>query len=260
MKKRIISAIVALLIVIPLIIMGGIYFEIGLSIIAALAYKEIIDLPKSHGEIPNLMIGLGLVLMLLLSNYSMMDLGNGYDYSLVALILLAMLIPLVFYKNDTYKSNDAFYLIGMSFLLGIAFNTFLILRSESIYLLAWVLFIPMFNDIFAYLIGSKFGHHKMCKEISPNKTWEGSIGGLVVGCIISLVFYHTLISAIDIKLVIITIILSIVGQIGDLIMSKIKRENDIKDFSNIMPGHGGILDRLDSSIFVVLAYALMMSL
>ena len=58
----------------------------------------------------------------------------------------------------------------------------------------------------------------------------------------------------------ITIILSIVGQIGDLIMSKIKRENGIKDFSNILPGHGGILDRLDSSIFVVLAYALMMSL
>ena len=100
----------------------------------------------------------------------------------------------------------------------------------------------------------------MCKEISPNKTWEGSIGGLLAGSIISLIFYNFLISSIDIKLVIITIILSIVGQIGDLIMSKIKRENGIKDFSNILPGHGGILDRLDSSIFVVLAYALMMSL
>ena len=100
----------------------------------------------------------------------------------------------------------------------------------------------------------------MCKEISPNKTWEGSIGGLLAGSLISLIFYNFLISSIDIKLVIITIILSIVGQIGDLIMSKIKRENGIKDFSNILPGHGGILDRLDSSIFVVLAYALMMSL
>ena len=100
----------------------------------------------------------------------------------------------------------------------------------------------------------------MCKEISPNKTWEGSIGGLLAGSVISLIFYNFLISSIDIKLVIITIILSIVGQIGDLIMSKIKRENGIKDFSNILPGHGGILDRLDSSIFVVLAYALMMSL
>lgn len=260
MKKRIISAVVALLIVIPLIVMGGIYFEIGICLIGALAYKEIIDLPKSHGEIPNLMVGLGLVLMLLISNYSMMDLGNGYDYSLVALVLLVMLVPLVFYKNDTYKSNDAFYLIGISFLLGLTFNTFLILRNESIYLLAWILFIPMFNDIFAYLIGSKFGKHKMCKEISPNKTWEGSIGGLLVGSIISLVFYNFLISSIDLKLIIITIILSVVGQIGDLIMSKIKRENGIKDFSNLIPGHGGMLDRLDSSIFVVLAYALMMSL
>ena len=112
----------------------------------------------------------------------------------------------------------------------------------------------MVNDIFAYFIGSKFGKNKMCVSISPNKTWEGSIGGLVLGTSSGLIFYKLLIGNITIKVVLITLILSIIGQIGDLIMSRIKRENDIKDYSNIMPGHGGILDRLDSSIFVFITY------
>ena len=94
----------------------------------------------------------------------------------------------------------------------------------------------------------------MCVKISPNKTWEGSIGGLICGSLVGAIIYKLFFGKITIKIIIITIILSIIGQIGDLVMSKIKRENEIKDFSNIMPGHGGILDRLDSSIFVFIAY------
>ena len=91
----------------------------------------------------------------------------------------------------------------------------------------------------------------MCTKISPNKSWEGAIAGLIGGSIVAIIVYTNLIGEFSIKLVFVTMILSMVGQLGDLVYSKIKRENDIKDFSNLMPGHGGILDRIDSLSFIV---------
>ena len=110
------------------------------------------------------------------------------------------------------------------------------------------------TDTFAYIFGSLIGKHKMCPLISPKKSWEGSIFGSLVGTFVSCTFYHAMINTVSLKVVFVTLILSIIGQLGDLFFSKIKRENGIKDFSNIMPGHGGILDRLDSLIMVVLAF------
>ena len=112
----------------------------------------------------------------------------------------------------------------------------------------------MVTDTFAMLSGKVFGKHKMCPTLSPHKTWEGFVGGLFGGLLSGLLIYKFLIGTLTVRVIITTIILSLVGQMGDLVMSKIKRENEIKDFSNIMPGHGGILDRLDSIIFVVLTY------
>lgn len=255
MKTRIISAIVALIIVVPLIALGGIYYTLGICLIAALGYKEIIDLPKSHGKIPNTMIFIGLIsiLTLILCNEGT-SIYKGFTYQIIAMTSLFLIVPTVFYKEEDYSSKDAFFLLGAVLFLGLVFNAFLTIRLRNLNTFLFLLIIPMVNDIFAYLIGSKFGKNKMCVNISPNKTWEGSIGGLVLGSASGIIFYRLLIGRITLKIVIITLILSIIGQIGDLIMSRIKRENGIKDFSNIMSGHGGILDRLDSSIFVFITY------
>ena len=91
----------------------------------------------------------------------------------------------------------------------------------------------------------------MCPKISPKKSWEGAIAGFIGGVIVALLVYSHLVAPITFM------ILNIAGQIGDLVYSKIKRENEIKDFSNIMPGHGGVLDRLDSLSFVVFMYVLL---
>lgn len=260
MKTRIISGAIALLIFIPLVILGGIYFEIGICIIATLAFKEIVDLKKSHDPLPNAMVFIGVISLasLILSNSIDASIYKGFTYQLLALITLIMIVPTIFYKEGVYKSKDAFYLLGTVFFLGLIFNLFLIVRMRSLDMFTFLLVVPMINDVFAYLIGSKFGRHKMCVSISPNKTWEGSIGGAVFGTATGLLIYHFMISPVTIKVVVMTLILSVMGQIGDLIMSRIKRENEIKDYSNIMPGHGGILDRFDSALFVFLTYIFLM--
>ena len=256
MKKRIISAIVALIIVVPLIVLGDYFFALGVFVVAMLAYKELIDLKKSHGEYPKLMIFLGLfcLLSLVLSNYLNFSVYRGITYQVITMMLLLLLLPVIFYQNDKYTTKDAFYLIGITLLLGIIFNLFIVIRNRGLYLFVYLLIVPLVTDIFAMLGGKMFGKHKMCPKLSPKKTWEGSVVGLIGGSLVGVIFYGLLVGDFTLRIVIVSMFLSIVGQMGDLVMSKIKRENDIKDFSNIMPGHGGILDRIDSVIFVFLMY------
>lgn len=258
MLKRIISAVVALSIVIPLIILGGKYIAVGCGIAAILAYKEIIDLKVSHKKIPEIVQLLGMIIMLLII-YADMDgysIFFGITYRGIGLFLITMLVPTLFFKNEDYTTKDAFYMIGTILLLSTLFNGLILLRNLDIYLLVYILLIAIASDTFAFAIGKLFGRHKIAPAISPKKTWEGAVGGLVGGTLIATIFYSFMVSpnGFQIKYVLLSAILSIIGQIGDFVFSKIKRENKIKDFSNIMPGHGGILDRLDSIIFVILAY------
>lgn len=262
MKKRVISAIVALIIVVPLIIVGGKPFEIGVGVLSVLGLKEFIDLKKHHKKIPDIMIIISYVCLLLLvySEFDGYSIFFGLTYRGIAITLLTLLIPTVLYKDDRYTSRDALYLIACILFLGMAFNSLILICVLDIWHLVYLVLITTMTDMFAMLLGKAFGHHKLIPHVSPNKTVEGSILGTVVATIVASIFYIFMISKTQIyKIIIITIILSIVGQFGDLLFSKIKRENDIKDFSNIMPGHGGILDRLDSLTFVILAYIIMFS-
>lgn len=258
MKTRVISAIIAILIVIPFIIIGKIPFAIGASFLGIYAYKEMLDLKKSHKEVPNLIKIMGLISLcyLMVGNYEENILFFHTDYKMIILPIILLLLPSVFYTKKDYSITDAIYLLGFIYLIGIPFNLIISIRNINIYLLIYLISITVFTDTFAYLIGSLIGKNKMAPEISPNKSWEGFVAGLIGGSIISLIIYQNLVNSIDIKIIILTICLTIVGQLGDLVFSKIKRENDIKDFSNIMPGHGGVLDRFDSFIFVVLTFVL----
>ena len=259
MKVRVISAVVALAILIPFICIGGYPFAIMAGIVSVLAYKEMVDLKKSHKEIPDVVKALGLftLIYLVLGNYGLISLDFAVSYSRILLPIILLLVPTIFYKKDKYTTKDAFYLIGVVFLIGMLFNLIIVIRNINVYLLLYLLSITIFTDTFAYIIGCLIGKHKMCPEISPKKSWEGAIAGLIGGSAVSMIIYSNLVGAFTIKAFIITLILSIVGQMGDLVYSKIKRENDIKDFSNIMPGHGGILDRLDSFSLVVFAYVVL---
>lgn len=261
MKKRIISAVVASAILIPIIVLGGKYFAVGMGVLGILAYRELLNLKENAREIPFFikLIGMALMLLLIFSEFDGFKVIYGLSYKALALVLLLLYIPTLFYKNNVYTTREAFYLTGIVLLLGLVFNSFILVRALSIYQLVYLIVICAVTDMFAMFTGMLIGRHKLCPKISPKKTIEGSIGGSLIGSTVGVIFYINLVGDFSIKLVLFTLLLSIIGQLGDLFFSKIKRENEIKDFSNIMPGHGGVLDRIDSLVFVVLTYLIIIS-
>lgn len=264
MKTRIISAIVALLIFIPIFIKGGMLFDVAVFVLAVLGLKEFLEVKKSKKEMPFFIefiayISLGLIIFFNSSNNYLLSV----DYRMVAGLFLTFLIPTVLYHDRSlYSINDAFYLIGGVFFLGFSFSLFTLLRNEGMEILLYLLLISIFTDTFAYFVGMLIGKNKLLEDISPKKTIEGMIGGTVLSVIIASNFYYTVIdSSLPLYIIIfMTTFLSIIGQFGDLVFSAIKRYYGKKDFSNIMPGHGGILDRLDSIIFVALGFMFFISL
>lgn len=262
MKKRILSAIIMLLICIPIIYFGDKSFRIGIAVVSMLALREMIDLKKSHHKIPKLveLISYIALLFIVLAEYEGYSILFGITYKGIAILLLSILSLCLFYKKEEYTATDALVLIGTILLLGTAFNTMILVRNLGLWDFCSLILIFILTDTFALFCGMAFGKHKLIPHVSPNKTWEGSIGGTLIATIGVSVFYHYLVSPVTWKIVLGILILSVIGQIGDLIFSKIKRENNIKDFSNLIPGHGGILDRLDSTITIMLGYLIIYSL
>ena len=255
MKERVISAVVALIIVIPLLIFGGIYFDILVSIIGLIGLFELL---RVKNNIPNIIKYISYVLFLMLLIYGYTFTGKVYlmNFTFVVICFLILFTSLlVFNDNKKYSIEDVFYVFGSIIFLSAAFNLFIVVRSKGLMLTIYLLLITTMTDTFAYVIGSMIGKHKLLPSVSPNKSIEGFVSGLVGGTLIATLFYIFCIDSSSIMLtIIITFMLSIVGQIGDLIFSAIKRHFKIKDYSNIMPGHGGVLDRLDSIIFVLFGY------
>ena len=261
MKKRIISAIIMLAVVVPLVYLGGKYFTLGICLISMLAYKELLNLKCNNNKIPVLIQIFGFIATVcyVLSS-DLYSYSFGLNYRVLIGSVLLFLLPILFYNNKNYNSKDAFYMLGITVLIGLAFNCFILVRTFDMWEFIYLLTIPILTDTFAMVFGLLLGKHKLCPTISPKKSWEGSIIGSAVGTVGSSCFYHFLVSCISVKVVIITFVLSVIGQLGDLVFSRIKRDNDVKDYSNLIPGHGGILDRLDSIIFVVITYVLIHSL
>lgn len=265
MKNRILSSVLLAAICIPLIIKGGMFFTGLVLIIGLLAFKELFDLKLKKRKFSILLDVLAYLILgfLILNNYQSKELTIIMDYRVLTFILFTFLVPLVLIgDNEKYNLQDALYLIGSVLFIGLSFNLMIIIRNYSINHFIYFVLISCFTDIFALVTGKLIGKNKLAEKISPNKTVEGFIGGTIMGTFIGLVYYLTVINS-QISIVnifIITFTLSVIGQIGDLVFSQIKRYYKQKDFSNLIPGHGGVLDLFDNLIFVVVTAILFISI
>lgn len=250
MKMRLIGAAILIVVLVPLLILGGIFFEIGIAVIAALAFRELLTLYKKKNKIP--------LIMEIFSYIGVIVVTLSLDTILqaISLVIMIMFIPLIIFKREEYNFNKCTSLFGIIVFIGVIFHGIINVRLAGLEEIGYILSITILTDTFAYLGGKLFGKTKLIERISPNKTVEGSLIGTIVATSISSVLYLFFINpGINIGIIIlISFVLSILGQIGDLIFSAIKREFDVKDYSNIIPGHGGMLDRFDSIAFVSLLY------
>ena len=230
--------------------------------LSVIALYELLTVRESKKRFPLVLKGVAYVLTIYfcLYNTGSIDFYSKFDYRVMASIIFIFLSPMVFIDdNKKYNLNDSLFLIGSVLFLGLSFNLLTITRNYDLWYIFYLLLITTITDTFAFFTGKLVGKHKLCPNISPKKTIEGLIGGVFMGTFVATVFYITVINS-SVSLVfisLITAILSLCGQLGDLVFSSIKRYYGVKDFSGIIPGHGGILDRFDSLIFVTLAFSIL---
>jgi phosphatidate cytidylyltransferase len=265
MKIRVLSAILIVAVFLPFLIIGELPFAIFMTVLGVMGLYELLKVRESRKEFPFILkiIAYVLTIYFCLYNTDSIDFYNKFDYRVMAFIIFLFLSPMVFI-NDTkkYNLNDALFLIGSVLFIGFSFNLIVLTRNYDISYIIYLLLITTMTDTFALFTGMLVGKHKLCPKISPKKTIEGLLGGTLMGTFIAVVFYNTVISSSFslVILIMLTLLLSLVGQLGDLVFSSIKRYYLVKDFSGLIPGHGGILDRFDSLIFVTLAFILLLGI
>ena len=228
------------------------------GLLSALAVYEIY---AAAGMTENLILLLGSVAVSMI--LAILPMPN---YSLILAILFP--IAVAFFVFLMARQNrcriDKFYKVaGIALLVVLLFKAIpqLRLTENGIYYLVGAITLCFATDVAAYLIGSKFGRHKLMPKVSPNKTVEGSLAGIAASVLVMLLLgcwleWNCIAKISWTRMILYAATASVVGQFGDLAMSAVKRICGIKDFGNLLPGHGGILDRFDSHLFCA-AYTLL---
>ena len=284
MKTRIITGLVMAAVGIPLLIFAPIEVFIGVGMLLSLvAAYEIIHMFETKNEAKYSFVGKVVIYTLCAYEYISLALGfylyqKGNDIPLNSILIIALFVMmlsmgflLVFDK--TMDSNNASKMLLTVNYVGIGFAAIPMLGMFGRGLLFYIIVVASFTDMFAYFfgvaLGTKLIKRRPAPVISPKKSFEGCIFGTIFGTIFGVlvfVFYNELFSdggtlfvkacefsnfGIELTVIIImTLFASFIGQIGDLVASKLKRDNGIKDYGKIFPGHGGVMDRFDSSLFI----------
>lgn len=267
MKERIISAVVALPILL-LVLFSNNYNILGaalgaLSIIGVHEFFKAFRNKNENIEPAYKYISIGAVFIFYILNIISKDVSTSFQLTLILLVFTT-----VGYSVMTYTSNTSVLSAGitiMSFVyIPYLFSFVLRFYMENVFstplYIGYIFLIAFGSDTFAYFAGVFLGKRKVTPVLSPKKTLEGFIGGILGSILLTVLYslYLVNIGALDLSINLYTILIlliigtvgAMISQIGDLIASAIKRDNGIKDYGNLLPGHGGVLDRFDSILFV----------
>lgn len=257
-KKMIIKIVTALVLVgicVPPLFLGGVPLRILLLAIDILASYEIASLIDQKPHWPGTILNAVAITCICLVPDS--------HVAVVEAIWLVTLFTIEL-VDENITTDSVVYPFALTSLVGLALHCVMVMYRNNrlgVIMLVFVLLSSIMCDTGAYFFGVYLGRHKMIPRVSPNKTWEGSIGGYVCGFLSALIYGLIALKNVPMSLVVCgSIILPLVAQIGDLSFSSIKRRFGIKDFGNFLPGHGGILDRIDSIVFCLMVFNAMLIL
>ena len=258
MKTRVISGVVIAIVLAAVLIPGGYILSSALLLVSCIAFFELTRAMGVHAEDKKLNALEICGYIAILIHYAQMMIVKEYRYFVFSIMLAFFLIMVCYVLNFPKFTATQAIVTFFCFIyapVNMSFIYLLRIRELGIYF-AWIPFIAWVCDTCAYFAGRAFGKHKMTPVLSPKKTIEGAVGGVLgsvaVGAVFGYLLYRN--ETHDIMVVFVLMIITFVGsfisQLGDLFASGIKRNHDIKDYGKIIPGHGGIMDRFDSVIFV----------
>jgi phosphatidate cytidylyltransferase len=254
--KRFIIAFLGIPLILSVSWIGGIVFLIFIDAILTIALLEFYELIKKKGFFPSKVLGIFSALCISWNIYFFKCHGL---YMIFILCFICIQVNELFHKRANPLINSAVTIFGILYIS--LFSFFLLIREGyyskilsdhvggSIVILVFITI--WISDTSAYFSGKFLGKHLLYKCISPNKTWEGSVVGFLSGVAAAIGLRYLLVDSISfLDSLVIGTIIGIIGQISDLIESMYKRDVGVKDTSNILPGHGGLLDRFDSALLV----------
>lgn len=246
MKTRIISACVML----PLLIvvyLGGWFIWAAAVAVAVIGIREFYKGFEVSGTKPSYPIAYGAIALLYGVNAM-----HPYDMRLTMIWLVLVTAACMVYGfrvNERKPEDMTSTLLGIMYVVFFSYHIVLIDQSQH-RILIWLVFLAAFGtDIMAYFTGMAIGKHKLCPNLSPKKSVEGAVGGVVGSVVFCGIFGYFLLPDAFVMTLVIGFMGSIFAQLGDLSASAFKRQMGIKDYGNLIPGHGGILDRFDSVLF-----------